>query len=122
MACQTKTVTQRMPVWGRATTSPFVPFFTRRVNAVDQARMNVFLEGSTGSLTVTRGVRFSNDGITWGTVTTFGAAVSAQNAWDYASGFTTVAVTERFVQVGLVVGGGAGEQGTATIAVDLVSP
>lgn len=79
------------------------------VQEVSGAKIVMEVEAIAGNVSLERGVQYSNDGVTWGTMTELGAvaAVTAVG-WSYGGAFVTLDDTKRYARFGLLARNGSG--------------
>lgn len=98
----TRTATRA--VWtDKTTTAQFLPFFSLAIAEVSRAKMDLLVESIDQAISVTRAVRYSNDGgVTWTSATEVGSAVTTEG-WSNDTSYNALDDDYQIAQVGLNV-------------------
>lgn len=107
--CATKARVEARTVWtNKSTTAHFLPYFTVALAKVSRAKIDLLVEGIDSAISLTRGVRYSNDsGVTWSAVTEIGSPVTAEG-WDHDTAYNLLDDDYDTAQLGLQVKNASG--------------
>jgi len=128
MGCNNTAISRRRPVWtdGQDTYALFLPFYRTRVNRVAATKMSLLVEGGTSSLIVAGAVRYSDDGVTWGTASELAGvgSVDTSASWQYGSSYLSPDASRQWVEYGVLTKNGTPgtkQMGQVTIGLELRS-
>lgn len=115
----------RQSVWSDGSTSPiFIPFTDALPTMnIAECRMHYEHRGRSGTLSITRACRFSNDGVTWDSAQTVGSSDTTLGYF-YGSYAAIPPSPKKFIQFGLSVANnsaGNSEKGQIDLTIDVRS-
>lgn len=112
MSCSGCTDSKRLSsraVWtDKTTTAQFLPFFSLSVSKVSRAKMDLLVENIDVAISLTRAIRYSNDGgVTWSAAVEVGSAVTSEG-WSNDTTYNVLDDDYEIAQVGLNVKNASG--------------
>lgn len=106
MTCRSRPQNLVRTIWnnGRnSSTEVFIPFVQLPVGAATRVRVSYLLQQATSTaLQVKRALRYSDDGLTWGSPGAIGSYSNA-TTWQWGDEFLATEGDKRHVQVGMLV-------------------